>query len=127
MNSSSTLKSDKSKSFHIPPEANHLETSQGNKHSLFPEMDPSLSLVNQVCVPEGDSIHCSRSPSPSSYAHSMRAEVVRFTAKIGIDLLAFFVHISPEAGKTLETALEDSINYFGFFCVTTDRVIRGSS
>lgn len=133
LNSSSTLKLDKSKSFHIPPEANHLEASQGDKHSLFPEitkspeMDPSLSLVNQVCVPEGDSIHCSRSPSPSSYAHSMRAEVVRFTAKIGIDLLAFFVHISPEAGKTLETALEDLINYFGFFCVTTDRVIRGSS
>lgn len=23
-----------------------------------PEMDPSLSLVNPVCVPEGDSIYC---------------------------------------------------------------------
>lgn len=57
----------------------------------------------------------------------MLAEVVRFTPKIGINSLAFLLHISPEVGKTLETTLEDLKNYFGFFCAITDRVMRGTS
>ena len=89
-------------------------------------MDPSLSLSYNVCVPEGDRIHCS-TQSPSSYAHSMLAEVVRFTPKIGINSLAFLVHFSPVVGKTVETTCEDLNNYFDFFCATTDRVMRGSS
>ena len=89
-------------------------------------MDPSLSLSYNVCVPEGDRIHCS-TQSPSSYAHSMLAEVVRFTPKIGINSVAFLVHISPVVGKTVETTWEDLNNYSDFFCATTDRVMRGSS
>ena len=89
-------------------------------------MDPSLSLIIYVCVPEGDRIHCS-TKSPSSYAHSMLAEVVRFTPKTGINSLVFLLHISPEVGKTLETTLEDLKNYFVFFSATTDRVMRGTS
>ena len=92
-----------------------------------PEMDPSLSLLCHVCVPEGDSIHCLAQALALSYAHSMLAEVVRFTPKIGINSLAFLVHISPEVGKTLQTILEDLNNYFGFFCATTDRVRLDSS
>ena len=57
----------------------------------------------------------------------MLAEVVRFTPKIGINSLAFLVHISPVVGKTVETTCEDLNNYFDFFCATTDRVMRGSS
>ena len=57
----------------------------------------------------------------------MLAEVVRFTPKIGINSLAFLVHISPVVGKTVETSLGDLNNYFNRFCATTDGVMRGTS
>lgn len=50
--------------------------------------------------------------------------MVRLSAKIGLDSLAFYLHTSPEVSKTEETTLEDSIYYFGRFCVITNRVIH---
>lgn len=129
----SALKSNKSKSSHFSLEAYHLEginmflisksipsTVLNNwfpEITKFPEMDPSLSLLYHVCVQEGDSIHCWTQAWSSSYAHSILVEVARFTPKIGVNSLAFPVHISSEVGKTLETTLEDLNNYFGFFSV----------
>lgn len=129
----SALKLNKSKSSHFSLEAYHLEginmflisksipsTVLNNwfpEITKFPEMDPSLSLLYHVCVQEGDSIHCWTQAWSSSYAHSILVEVARFTPKIGVNSLAFPVHISSEVGKTLETTLEDLNNYFGFFSV----------